>query len=122
MATALCDFCSEPNVVFRYPARNFVAYVAAGVTGESVGDWAACTICHELIQAGDRCGLSERSLRTLVEKHPEMRDVEEELGAQISDFHRKFFASRSGVPVPVVVAAAAVKSNSEVRPCEHKHD
>ena len=121
MASALCDFCSEPSVIFRYPAQSFVAYVAAGIAGESVGDWAACAICHQLIQAGDRLGLSERSLGTLLEKHPEMRDAEEELHAQITDFHRKFFASRSGAPIPVVVAAA-VKSNPEVRPCERKQD
>jgi hypothetical protein len=104
MATALCDFCSEPSVVFRYPAQNFIAYVAAGVAGESVGDWAACKICHELIQAGDRAGLSERSVRTLLEKHPEMQNAEAELRAQLTDFHRRFFANRAGAPVPVVVS------------------
>lgn len=102
MATALCDFCSEPSVVFRYPAQSFIAYVAAGVAGESVGDWAACKTCHELIQAGDRRGLSERSVRTLLEKHPEMQDAEAELRAQIADFHRMFFANQVGAAMPVV--------------------
>jgi hypothetical protein len=102
MATALCDFCSEPSVIFRYPAQSFVAYVAAGIAGESVGDWAACAICHQLIQAGDRAALSERSLRTLIEKHPEMQDAEAELRMQIADFHRMFFANQAGAAVPIV--------------------
>ena len=103
MATALCDFCSDPSVIFRYPTQSFVAYVAAGIAGESVGDWAACTTCHGLIQAGDRLGLSERSLRTLLEKHPEMQDAEAELRAQIADFHRMFFANQAGAALPIVV-------------------
>jgi hypothetical protein len=102
MSSALCDFCSEPSVVFRYPAQSFVAYVAAGIAGESVGDWATCAICHQLIQARDRLGLSERSLRTLIEKHPEMQDAEAELRMQIADFHRMFFANRVGEAEPVV--------------------
>ena len=102
MSSALCDFCSVPSVIFRYPAQSFVAYVAVGIAGESVGDWAACAICHQLIQAGDRLGLSERSLRTLLEKHPEMQDAEAELRAQIADFHKMFFANQAGAAVPVV--------------------
>jgi hypothetical protein len=102
MATAICDFCSEPSVVFRYPARSFVAYVEAGITGESVGDWAACPTCHELIQTGDRAGLVDRSLHTLLEKHPEMHDAEAELRAQIAGFHGMFFANRAGAAMPVV--------------------
>jgi hypothetical protein len=41
-----CDFCSVPDPAWRYPARSFVAYCAPNVAGESVGDWAACDLCH----------------------------------------------------------------------------
>jgi hypothetical protein len=102
MWSALCDFCSVPSVIFRYPAQSFVAYIAAGIAGESVGDWAACSICHGLIEAGDRSALLERSLRTLLDKHPEMQDAEAELRAQIADFHRMFFANQAGAAVPIV--------------------
>jgi len=51
-----CDFCSVPGPVWRYPARSFVAYCAPNVAGESVGDWAACDLCHVLIEADDRSG------------------------------------------------------------------
>jgi hypothetical protein len=61
-----CDFCSMPGPVWRYPARSFVAYCAPNVAGESVGDWAACDLCHVLIEAGDRRGLAQRSLDELI--------------------------------------------------------
>jgi hypothetical protein len=102
MANALCDFCSDPRVAWRYPAQSFLAYVIAGVAGQSVGDWAACRTCHALIQAGDRSGLSERSVRTLLEKHPEMLSAEAELRDEIADFHRMFFANQAGAALPVV--------------------
>jgi hypothetical protein len=66
-----CDFCSVPGPVWRYPARSFVAYRAANVAGESVGDWAACDLCHALIEANDRSGLARRSLDELILKHPQ---------------------------------------------------
>lgn len=92
----ICDFCSEPEVAWRYPARTFLAYAVAGVVGQSVGDWAACATCHGLIESGDRKELSERSLRTLLDKNPEMRTAASELRQQIAGFHEMFFANRLG--------------------------
>jgi hypothetical protein len=59
-------------------------------------------MCHGLIAAGDRCGLLDRSLRTLLEKNPEMIPAEAELREQIAYFHRMFFANQSGAALPVV--------------------
>ncbi|MCW5979600.1 MAG: hypothetical protein KIT09_16095 [Bryobacteraceae bacterium] len=101
MPNLICDFCSEPNVAWRYPAQSFLAYVIAGVFGESVGDWAACRTCHELIETGDQSGLLERSLGTLLEKNPGMRPAEEELRRQLADFHRMFFSHRTGAAFSV---------------------
>lgn len=94
----ICDFCSEPDVAWCYPAQSFLAYAIAGVVGQSMGDWAACTTCHALIEADDRTGLSERSLRTLLEKNPEMRAAASDLREQIAEFHGMFFANRLGRP------------------------
>ena len=102
MSTSICDFCSEPNVAWQYPAQSFVAYAVAGVVGQSVGDWAACWICHGLIEASDYSELLERSLRTLLEKNPDMRPAEAELRDQISDFHRMFLSHQTGAALPVV--------------------
>jgi hypothetical protein len=103
VSISICDFCSEPNVAWRYPAESFVAYAVANVVGESVGDWAACSICRRLIEDADRSGLLERTLRTLLEKNPDMLPAEAELRDQIGVFHRMFFAHRTGAPpLPVV--------------------
>ncbi len=99
---SICDFCSEPHVAWRYPANSFVAYVIAGVVGQSVGDWEACRTCHALIEAADRKALLERSLQTFFEKNPDMRSAEVELRAQMAQFHDLFFAHQSGTPLAVV--------------------
>ena len=62
----LCDFCSAPDAVWRHPARNFIGYNAGGVVGESVGDWAACRECHQLIVSDDRARLTETSVLTFI--------------------------------------------------------
>lgn len=101
MTSCICDFCSEPHVAWRYPACTFAAYVTAGIIGESVGDWAACPTCHQLIETGCRVELTERSLWTLIEKQPEMRCAEAEIREQIRNFHTMFFTNRFGSAVSV---------------------
>jgi hypothetical protein len=102
VCTSICDFCSEPSVAWRYPARNFVAYAVAGVVGQSIGDWAACSVCHRLIETGNHDELLERSLRTLFRKNPDMRWAEAEIREQIAGFHRMFFAHRIGAALLAV--------------------
>lgn len=102
MSTCICDFCSEPDVSWRYPARTFVAYVVAGFVGQSVGDWAACSVCHSLIEAGNRSGLLERSLSRLLDKNAEMRSDEAALREELAVVHRMFFAHQTGHALPVV--------------------
>lgn len=98
---SICDFCSEPNVVWRYPARNFVAYAVAGFVGQSVGDWAACTTCHALIENEDRSGLLDRSVRQLLEKHPDMQPEEADVRRDLEAIHQLFFQHQIGVALPV---------------------
>ena len=102
MSSSICDFCSDPHVTWQYPAQSFIAYAVANIVGESVGDWAACTTCHRLIEAGDHHGLLERSLCTLLAKNPEMRSAEMELREQLARFHVMFFANQTGAALPVV--------------------
>ena len=101
MSTSICDFCSASHVAWRYPAQSFIAYAVAGVVGQSVGDWAACSICHRLIEAGDHNGLLERTIHALLEKSPDLRKTEAEIRDQIGHFHRMFFAHQSGAALPV---------------------
>ena len=109
MSIFICDFCSEPNVVWGYPAQNFVAYAVAGVVGQSVGNWAACTVCHGLIESGDRCGLLERSLHLLLEKHPDMRSDEAGVREQLGVIHRMFFTYQTGAPLCTFTHKMAVQ-------------
>jgi hypothetical protein len=101
-----CDFCSVPGPVWRYPAQSFVAYRASNLAGESVGDWAACDLCHVLIEADDRSGLAQRSLDELILKHPEAVAAAAVLYEDLAVLHQQFFAHRSGTAVPITANAA----------------
>ena len=98
----MCDFCSEHDVVWRYPAQNFIAYATPGVVGQSVGDWASCVLCHAFIERGDHKALLERSVIRLLEEHPGMRAAEAEVRAHLGMIHRMFFDHQAGAPLPVV--------------------
>jgi hypothetical protein len=102
----VCDFCSAPGPVWRYPARSFVAYCAPNVAGESVGDWAACDRCHALIEADDRIALAQRSLDELILKHPEAIAAAAVLYEDLAVLHQQFFTHRSGTAVPITANAA----------------
>ena len=102
MSTSMCDFCSEHDVVWRYPAQNFIAYAVAGVVGQSVGDWAACTVCHAFIERGDHNALLERSVSRLLEKDFDMRVAESEVREHLCMIYRMFFDHQAGAPLLVV--------------------
>ena len=94
----ICDFCSTPGPAWRYPARNFVGYEACGIVGESVGEWAACEECHRLIAAGDRAGLTERSVVSFIAFHRELETIRCELASEVAKLHHRFFENRTGEP------------------------
>ena len=93
MSEVICDFCSSAPVRWSYPATDFKAFI-----GVSVGGWAACERCHQLIQNGDLDGLMKRSLVTFMVAVPDADP--EEIKALLSKFHYKFFENRTGPPVP----------------------
>ena len=71
------------------------------MVGESVGDWAACQECHQLIVSGERARLTERSVVTFIAKHPELEAVETELATEMGILHAQFFDNRTG-PASVI--------------------
>jgi len=95
-----------PGPAWRYPARSFVAYCTPDVAGESVGDWAACDLCHVLIEADDRSGLAQRSVDELILKHPEAIAAAAVLREDLAELHQQFFTHRSGMAVPINANAA----------------
>ncbi len=94
--SCICDFCSSPDVKWRYPAKTFLAYVTDLVAGESLGDWAACTKCHDLIERDDRAGLAAWSIESLIAVHPEMAVIKEDLICEMAALHESIFDSRIG--------------------------
>ena len=92
----LCDFCSASDAGWRHPARSFIGYVACGVVGESVGDWAACQQCHQLIVSDDRVRLTETSVLTFIARYPELEEFKSELATEMEILHAQFFDNRTG--------------------------
>jgi len=105
--SCVCDFCSHPSVGWRYPARSFVAYIVGGIAGQSVGDWAACDTCYELIEKDDRPGLAAHSIDSLIRLHPECEVAREELAREMEGLHGTFFSSRMGAPIHLVAQSRA---------------
>lgn len=97
----ICDFCSAQNPAWQYPALTFLAYCISHIGGESVGDWAACDACHQLIEAEDRRGLAQRSLQELILKHPETSSAATELYLELVELQQQFFLHRSGEATPI---------------------
>ena len=99
IADCLCDFCSAPDPEWRYPARNFIGYEARGMAGESVGAWAACQECHQLIASGDHTRLTERSVVTFIALRADLEAFRTDLEAELAVLHKRFFENRNGASI-----------------------
>jgi hypothetical protein len=55
-----------------------------------------------LIEVGDRAGLMERSLVTLIAEHPEMEPARSELMEHMTSLHVMFFENRTGMALRIV--------------------
>jgi hypothetical protein len=108
----VCDFCFGP-VMWRYPCESFVGPTAENEKQlwiqESVGAWAACDICHQLIETDRRMELAERSYNSA--NAPEGWDQikriipKRELIGHFRVLHDQFFYWRRGEAIPVRTAA-----------------
>ncbi len=94
-----CDFCGARPVEWSYPARDFSMLEGTEAEIRYLSAWAACEICHGLIQAGDKKGLDRRAC----DSH---REIFAEVGATariavysaVAAQNRKFFENRTGGP------------------------
>ncbi len=70
--SAVCDFCGDREPVTAFPCRDFVLESGPDLNDLSTGLWAACSGCAELIRAGDREGLVERSVLAFIRRFTQM--------------------------------------------------
>lgn len=99
-----CDFCNEPSVKWDYPAKTFALFVPKlNVVWGSNEGWAACHICHSLIERGDRHGLTTHAIAKLdvLMGDPE---YDKAMTEALHEMHRQFFEHRTGPARPAAVA------------------
>lgn len=111
-----CDFCSDPQVAWRYPCDTFrrdeEVPVRAGpdsIAGEIrvidhgyVGDWIACSPCHDVYEEGGLEALVARVVDQWGMKDPVLREPagRERLAQSIRALYSHFQMHRVGDAVP----------------------
>jgi hypothetical protein len=86
----VCDYCSDPEPPWVYPANDFPM---PGLPNHvSRGEWAACQVCHELIENEDWGGLLERS----VTRQYGSDSFASIVRPFLKEYHRRFAANRTG--------------------------
>ncbi len=90
----LCDFCSSQDVRWAYPAHD--VDVDGGIAS-SIGAWATCETCHNLIESMDWEELGHRSYDTNVLR-PMMEKLHLEAGLLETTLliHKAFQMARLG--------------------------
>ena len=69
----ICDFCNEPHPVRMFDAPDFTMDKSPGFPEyRSKGQWAACSSCGTLIDAGNWTGLLQRAVSKLGPKYDAM--------------------------------------------------
>lgn len=83
----VCDFCTAPHPTWIYPCTSFTL----GPYG-SVGNWGACTTCHQLIQRNNWNRITYRALA----QHPHA--LRAQIRQMIEPLHKAFRQHRTGPP------------------------
>jgi hypothetical protein len=97
-----CDFCSDPNPVWIYPAEDFPLGIA-GVTSTlniSTGGWVACAPCSQHIDLEAYDQLAVRAIVAHYERNPEWRRTASPWKPLLEDYiiatHQAFRDNRAG--------------------------
>jgi len=92
-----CDFCSGPGPRWVYPCGDFVITVPNDDDRGYTGGWAACSECHDDIEAGRWGNVTTRWLNG----RPEVGSrAEPHLRAQMAVLHTAFTSHRQGPATP----------------------
>ena len=88
-----CDFCGASEVAWAYPAKSFVYDEISG----SLGAWAACSECSDLIEAENHHALAKRSLDNAGPWVAQLTYGDyEDLLKGVKDVHNQFRSARTG--------------------------
>lgn len=91
-----CDFCSSPNPTYAYPCENYrqdIPTVFGNIDWGSIGHWAACDTCSEIIETGDAMALAEHSFNSIpVEIPPHHTPI---IRHRLEGLHLEFMVRRS---------------------------
>lgn len=98
----ICDFCCTPGepVVASFPAKDFGVPMPTKngmvfLGANSIGWWAACQTCRDLVAKGDRDALAERSTDSFVAQGN--TDLpRERLLESVRNLHDQFWENREG--------------------------
>jgi hypothetical protein len=85
-----CDFCTAEPIQKMYSCANFLWQSQNIFSHGSVGEWAACRECAELIDNEKWNSLTERSLRYFLRKHTVPRYDVPILREQFCGIHELF--------------------------------
>jgi len=76
----VCDFCSDLEPRYLEDCETYEAYLwspgmdpsKSEYIGHSEGAWAACEVCHQLVQARKWHQLERRAVEAMQRKHPDI--------------------------------------------------
>lgn len=77
---AQCDFCSDEEPHYLEDCETFESFLwGEGMDpnkpeyiGRSVGAWASCSACHQMVQARKWRALARRAVEAMQRKHPDI--------------------------------------------------
>lgn len=97
--TIICDFCSNKNPTWDYPASDFEYKPDnfSSVGEGSRGNWAACETCHRMIERGDYRALAVHSAKRLAKEKLGGMDYRP-LVKGLASRHQGFKDHRTGPP------------------------
>jgi hypothetical protein len=91
-ATVYCNFCSERPPTQLYACKNFLIprTKTALFQHESIGAWAACHACAELIDGRRWSELTDRAFTNFIKQHGVPRYAQFDVREQFRQIHQLF--------------------------------
>lgn len=112
----VCDFCLTPHPTWDFSCEDFTDQQSVTSDtridiGTSLGDWASCNPCKELIVAGRWDDLADRSIQGQITHNPDAAAAYAASPAimfvnrmGMMNLHRQFDKARKGPPTPIIQA------------------